>query len=758
MKVNAKKILSVLILLTLVLSVTVSLSTAIVKAQKPIVAVFAKGLLDPDADPLLKAMRGNITEVEWKVFTDTITFDGIKDAKMLIWVLVDTGLNVTDEELKVIKDWFNLGGRTLWVCGDSDYKGGDFKRIPPANAILETVGSVLRNEHCEAVDRESNIGGRPYRVAAIIDPDPEVDFLKDGVEKPVLFHGPGAVVAYKDGKWIKLEKEKVPNVYRIAWTTEKGAIAEFVKPLPQTHDIGEEGKFVLMAAEVFPKKDNLVILSAEAPFDHYQGMWTPEYKGIALDGPRFIKNVILWGVGLLGERIPKPKPLVAVFAKGLLSPTGDALLNAMMGNITSVKWKVFTDTITFKDIKDAKMLIMVLVDTGLTYTEDELKAIKEWFDQGGRTLWVCGDSDYKGGDFKRIPPANSVLETVGSVLRNEHCEGVDRESNIGGRPYRVAAIIQPDTEAWFLAMGIKRPVLFHGPGVVVAYKDGKWIKLEKERPPNVIRIAWTTEKGAIAEFVKPLPEVHDIGEEGKFVLMAAEIMPEKKNIVILSAEAPFDHYQGMWTPEYKGIPLNGPEFVQNIILWGVGLLGERIPTAIILKQEIAKLQAKEETLKKELEKLTHDLKAKEEEVKSLSEKLTKAEEEIKNVKAELEKTKGELAKRTSELEAKAAEVEKLRSELDKAKSELSKKAAELEAAKAELEKTKAELESVKSELSSVKSELSQAKSRLGDYEKKVKSLEEEVASLSSQVPWYLTLGVIIGIIVGVPVGIFMKKK
>jgi len=263
--------------------------------------------------------------------------------------------------------------------------------------------------------------------------------------------------------------------------------------------------------------------------------------------------------------LASPKPIVVVYAKGMLEP--DAALRYMTGNITDVDWKILTEHLTYDDLKDAKMLILVLVDTSLNYTTDELNAIKKWFDEGGKTIWVCGDSDYKGGDYLRIGPANSVLEKIGSVLRNEHTEGVDKASPMG-RPYRVGAKIEPDEKLKFLAEGVSNVVLFHGPGIVIAYKDGKYMALEKETPKNVYRIAWI-EKGAVSEFVAPLPEVHDLTYEGKLVVMAAELFPDKKNIVILSVEAPFDHYRGMWTSFYHETKLDGPKFVTNVIKWGV---------------------------------------------------------------------------------------------------------------------------------------------------------------------------------------------
>ncbi len=282
----------------------------------------------------------------------------------------------------------------------------------------------------------------------------------------------------------------------------------------------------------------------------------------------------LLAVFLLSVAVPvtaQEKPLVVVFAKGMLKP--DNSLKWMEGNITQVKWKIYTDTITYDEIKDASMLILVQVDTSQKYTSDEIAVIKKWFDQGGKTIWVTGDSDYKGGDYLRIGPANDVLQAVGSVLRIDNCEATDPQSN-AGKPYRVIGMISPDPALKFLADGVSHGVLFHGPGPVVAYVNGQWNNLVESAPQNVYRIAWTSDQGAVAEFVKPLPKAFDVSYRGKMVLMAAEIM-SNGGIVIASGEAPFDHYRGMWTPEYHDKPLSGPQFVTNTVLWGVGLKGSK---------------------------------------------------------------------------------------------------------------------------------------------------------------------------------------
>ena len=264
-----------------------------------------------------------------------------------------------------------------------------------------------------------------------------------------------------------------------------------------------------------------------------------------------------------------PEKTIAVYMKGLEGE--DVLLEAAKKDI-SANWVVITEDLTYDKIKDATVLIVIFVDQFAGITSDELSAIKKWFDDGGKVLWVAGDSDY-GDDRNRQEPANKVLEAVGSVLRIDLCSVEDKKSN-AGKTYRVLGLSdKADTEVSFLVSGVTR-ALFHGPGVIAAYKDGKWISLSEEKPANVYRVMWSSEGGIIVNNNPPDPNAYSVGQEGRLVLMAIEIMPDKKNAVIATGDAPFDQYCGMYKPELKRpdrygekYPQQGAVLFKNIIDW-----------------------------------------------------------------------------------------------------------------------------------------------------------------------------------------------
>ncbi len=381
------------------------------------------------------------------------------------------------------------------------------------------------------------------------------------------------------------------------------------------------------------------------------------------------------------------KPLVIAIALGLLGE--DPNLKAMMGNITEVNWKLITGDFTYNDIKDADMIIFVQVDTSYNLSKDELNAIKRWFDQGGKTIWVSGDSDYSGGDFKRIPVTNAILEAVGSHLRNDNVEVEDPTWNCGAG-YRVAAAIQPDPALEFLQGGVYHKVLFHGPGALAIYYDGKWYPFfnDSKLPlPNIYKIAVTSPDATIHEFVKPFPAAYNVlnPPHKSFVVMAAEIDFSKQNIVILSGDAPYDHYTPMWVDSYHALPLSGSTFVTNVILWGVGLLGQRMPVVAQMEQQMSSYQEK---------------------------------------------------------------ISSLQSELNSVKSQLSNAQNEMNSLKSQLSNAQNQISSLKSQLTQAQQQSNQYKAQVAQLQKQVQNLKSQVSNLSTMQWVYAIIGIIIGLIIG----------
>ena len=358
-----------------------------------------------------------------------------------------------------------------------------------------------------------------------------------------------------------------------------------------------------------------------------------------------IMSLALAMISAPGLVYAESKPVVVAHLKGALE--ADVQLSAIVKNVTEVEWVVVLGELTPTDLSGAAMLIMVKADSGLEYTAAELTAVMSWFDEGGKTIWVTGDSDY-GDDQLRQPAANEVLEKVGSVLRIEACQAEDPLANAGAS-YRVMGTSENcDPEVKALVAGVTR-ALFHSPGIITAYSGGRYYKLEEEKPEGVFKVMTTSETGLVSNNNPPDPEIHEVGDEGNFVVMALEADPKKQNVVIVTGDAPFDHYMGMYMPELRNYqryavdhPEQGAKLFENIIHGSVWY----VEWILTLENQVSELGS-------EVSELTSTN-------TGLNSKVATLEDEVEGLegnKATLESDKATLEGEVSTLEGKVATLE-----------------------------------------------------------------------------------------------------
>ncbi|WP_010478888.1 CGP-CTERM sorting domain-containing protein [Thermococcus zilligii] len=230
------------------------------------------------------------------------------------------------------------------------------------------------------------------------------------------------------------------------------------------------------------------------------------------------------------------------------------------------------ESITYDAIKNINFLIIGQPTQPLS--PDEINALKQWWNDGNRILWIAGDSDY-GSGVQTINNVNAILDALGVNLRLDQCSAEDSQSNAGAG-YRVVGIVNPDDKTpnkdditKDFQNGGK--VLFHGPGVV-AYVDGNgnWKALGPNAGmENVYVIVTTSENGQIVENSEPAANAYTVGDTGRFPLLAVQIFPDKKNVLIVSGETPYGGYEPIWSPLYYGVKLDGPTFITNFIHWAI---------------------------------------------------------------------------------------------------------------------------------------------------------------------------------------------
>ncbi len=226
------------------------------------------------------------------------------------------------EEVQAIVDWFNAEGapRLIWVAGDSDYpaQGSETAQLTK-NQVLEALGSKIRADYV-SVEDEQSYAGKTYRVVGIVNPDPEVAVLACGAEK-MLFHGPGPLYALdENGNPVNPVETKVPGVYVVVTTTDKGKIVQHqsaesggMDPVFYTN-IGEYGVYPLLLVEDKTGEDGVpkrIIASGETPYGGYQAGVTWEYHGVIMQGPILFRNLIYWGTGYMGDLLSCQKLMEA---------------------------------------------------------------------------------------------------------------------------------------------------------------------------------------------------------------------------------------------------------------------------------------------------------------------------------------------------------------------------------------------------------------------------------------------------------------
>jgi len=88
-------------------------------------------------------------------------------------------------------------------------------------------------------------------------------------------------------------------VYPILATTETGTIVDNSEPLGNVYEVGDEGRFPIVAAEKLDT-GSVVIVSGASPYGDYEPFIVTEYYDVPLDGPRFVENTLLWSLSEAG--------------------------------------------------------------------------------------------------------------------------------------------------------------------------------------------------------------------------------------------------------------------------------------------------------------------------------------------------------------------------------------------------------------------------------------------------------------------------
>jgi hypothetical protein len=239
---------------------------------------------------------------------------------------------------------------------------------------------------------------------------------------------------------------------------------------------------------------------------------------------------------------------------------------------------------------------------------EEVEAVKAWFSKPNRALWIAADSDYPAqGSEKAQQSMNAVLEAIGSVIRIDYISVEDYKENAGGQAYRVTGIVDTSPEVAFLKNNLKNnKVLFHGPGGLFVLVQGKPVNPVKQpelKPKNVYVVVRTSENSKAVENQPPekgglgpmfYDPLNDKVNTGPFPLMLIEAFPDNR-VVIASSETMYGGYTPMTVTEYYNVPLDGPQFITNLITYMISLVSQPIKVTETKVVTETKTEVKTET-------------------------------------------------------------------------------------------------------------------------------------------------------------------
>jgi len=294
--------------------------------------------------------------------------------------------------------------------------------------------------------------------------------------------------------------------------------------------------------------------------------------------------------------------------------------------------------------------VIILGQPPKPLTEAELAALKKWFETGGKVLWCAADSDYpaQGSEESQVA-CNDIAEYLGARIRLDYVSVEDSQHNAGAG-YRVIGVVDPPPQLGFLSFMAQR-VLFHGPGAVaVVLPDGKWVPATspevQKHYNNIYVVVRTTENGVILEHRTSADKkgrdgkAHTAGDRGVFALMAVEFMPSG-SVLILSGETPYGGYEPGVAPVYYRVPLDGPRFFRNLMLWATGNYRE-LTTMIQQTQAVSKLAADVQTVKNDVAGVKSDVAALKNNVAALQSDLAAVKNGVSQVSGQLGTVSGQV--------------------------------------------------------------------------------------------------------------------
>jgi hypothetical protein len=196
------------------------------------------------------------------------------------------------------------------------------------------------------------------------------------------------------------------------------------------------------------------------------------------------------------------------------------------------------------------------------FSAAEFTAMKDWFAEGKKFLWVSYDSDYAGKDFIRTN-MTLILENAESHVYGEPTSIEDPVSNCGS-PYRAVANRTSTASAVASIVKDVDAVLMHGPTLLYGLNStDDPVPLETVTLPNVYPVLYYGASAVIVDADLVAPLAHTNGLTGSYVAMSVEVNagPTDNSVIAVSGASPYGDYMPMTCAQYYGVNLTGYNLV-----------------------------------------------------------------------------------------------------------------------------------------------------------------------------------------------------
>jgi hypothetical protein len=486
-------------------------------------------------------------------------------------------------EISAIGDWYNTGGKFMWIGYDSDY-GGAVYISDNMTAILEAAGSHVYGEPTSVEDPVSNCAS-PYRaVANGTSSDPYVASIVKDVSKvmmhgPTLVYGSNSATPAADVSPVALETVTIEDVYPLLYYGGNATIVDADINYPLAHTDGQKGAFVAATIELNAGADGsgALIVSGASPYGDYRPMNTDVYYGVVMTGYRLVYQAIHYGV-MHATNTQNHETIVFDYTHGQYSGTVkylDLRLRTelfLLGYTTIWALGGINSTI----LADADGFIAgSIYGAANGYLTAEISAIGDWYNTGGKFMWIGYDSDY-GGYVYISDNMTAILEAAGSHVYGEPTSVEDPVSNCAS-PYR--AVANGTSSDPYVASIVKdvSHVMMHGPTLVYGSNnatpaaDRNPVPLETVTIGNVYPLLYYGGNATIVDADVNYPLAHTDGQKGAFVAATIEVNvgADDSGVLVVSGASPYGDYRPMNTDVYYGVVMDGDNLVRQAIHFGM---------------------------------------------------------------------------------------------------------------------------------------------------------------------------------------------